>query len=144
MIQKCHKLGALAVILCLLTACPNQGAAKKLAVASNAVAHALVNAQTAADQARMKGLISQDDEDRFNAYLVKVSQAGLVLDQGIRANESAAGISAKVGIFLDAFNQLQNTGVLELHNQDLQIAIVTIITGAETSIAIIAATVGGK
>ena len=57
---------------------------------------------------------------------------------------SATDISSKVNLFLDAFTQLQKNGVLELHNQDLQIAITTIITGAEVSIAVIAATVGGK
>jgi hypothetical protein len=146
MINRLHKTTAVVALAVMLTACPlsNQSSAKKLAVASDAVAHALRNAQDAAQQARMKNIITDEDEARFDQYLTKVAQAGLTLDQAIRANASATDISSKVQVFLDAFNQLQKTGVLELHNADLQIAITTIITGAETSISVIVAAVGGK
>lgn len=115
---------------------------KNLAVASDAIAHSLANAQTAARQAVADGLITQADETNFEAYLVRVSQAGLVLDQAIRANESATTLSAKVNSFLDAFNTLNTTGIAGIKNPNLKLTISTIITGAETSVAVIAASVG--
>jgi len=115
---------------------------QRLATASDAIAHSLANAQAASKQALAQGVISQADEDAFESYLVKVSQAGMVLNQGIRANESASSLSPKLNSFLDAFNTLNNSGVAGIKNRNLQLTISTIVTGAETSVAIIAATVG--
>lgn len=123
-------------------ACPNS--TKKLAVASDAIAHSLLNAQTAAKQAAQSGVITAPDEQEFETYLTKVSQSGLVLNNSIRAGESAQTVSQKTDAFLDAFNQLNTTGIAGIKNPALQLTISTIITGAETSVAIIAATVGGK
>ena len=129
-------------VLAVLTACPT--GTQKLATASDAIAHSLANAQTAAKQGVADGVISQADEQVFEDALSRVSQAGLILNQGIRANESATTLSAKVNSFMDAFNQLNTTGVAGIKNPKLQLTISTIITGAETSVAVIAATVGGK
>lgn len=132
---------ALITILVLMgTACPK--GTKNLAVASAAISHALANAQIASKQAVTQGVISQADDDQFESYLTQVAQAGLVLDQGIRANESATTISTKVNSFLDAFNRLQTSGLAGIKNPNTKLAISTIITGAETSVAIIAAAVG--
>lgn len=128
-------------VLTLLTACPT-GTTQKLATASDAIAHSLINAQTAARQGVSDGVIQQADETVFEDYLVKVSQAGLILDQGIRANEAATTLSPKVNSFLDAFNALNSSGIAGIKNPNLKLTISTIITGAETSVAIIAATVG--
>lgn len=131
----------LALSLCGF-ACPS--GSKKLATASDAIAHGLANAQTASKQAVSQGVITQADDDAFESYLSKVSAAGLILDQGIRANENATSLSPKVNAFLDAFNQLNSSGVAGIKNPALRLTLSTIITGAETSVAIIAATVGGK
>jgi hypothetical protein len=132
----------LVMSLSLFTACPSQTNTQKLATASDSVAHALVNAQTAVSQGVQDGVISPSDAQAFNNMLANVSQAGLALDKGIRANEAATTLSGKVNAFLDAFNNLQNTGVLGIKDPHLRLAISTIITGAESSFAIIAATVG--
>lgn len=128
-----------ALLLCGF-ACPK--GTQSLATASDAIAHSLANAQTAARQGVASGVISQADETAFEGFLTKASQAGLVLDQGIRANESATTLSAKVNTFLDAFNALNTQGVAGIKNPGLQLTISTIITGAESSVAIISATVG--
>src|ERR1700739_2165136 len=117
-------------------------ATKNLATASDAIAHSLQNAQTAPRQGVTDGVIASADEAQFEVFLTRVSQAGIVLDQGIRANESATTLSAKVNSFLDAFNQLNTSGVAGIKDPKLKLAISTIITGAESSVAIIAATVG--
>lgn len=130
------------VVALLLMGFTCSHATKNLATASDAIAHALANAQTAAKQAAAQGVISQADEANFETYLVKVSEAGLVLNQGIRANESASTLSAKVNSFLDAFNQLQMQGLAGIKDDKTKLALSTIITGAESSVAIIAATVG--
>src|SRR5258708_5949578 len=85
--------------LSLLAACPKSS--QKLAVASDAISHGLANADTAANQAVTTGVITAADRDLFHSQLVRVSQAGLVLDSAIRANESATTLSAKVNSFLD-------------------------------------------
>lgn len=115
---------------------------QRLATASDAIAHGLANAQTAARQAMNSGVISTADEAQFETYLVKVAQAGQILDQGIRANEAATTLSGKVNSFLDAFNALNTSGVAGIKDPNLKLTISTIITGAETSVAVIAATVG--
>lgn len=128
-------------LLAVTLACPSS-TTKNLATASDAVSHGLLNADNAASQALTSGVITQDERDNFHALLVKASQAGLTLDAGIRANESAATLSTKVNSFLDAFNALNTSGVAGIKNPNTQLAISTILTGAETSVAIIAAAVG--
>lgn len=135
-------VSSVVVLALILSACPHS--TKNLAVASDAIAHALLNAQTAAKQAVQSGVITASDEQLFEQYLTRVSQAGLVLNNSIRGGESAQSVSQKVNVFLDAFNQLNTTGIAGIKNPALQLTISTIITGAETSVAIISATVGGK
>jgi len=132
----------IAALTLVVAACPN--GTQKLATASDAVSHALLNAQTAAQQAVQAGVMSQGDFDTFNRYLAAVATSGQQLDAAIRANESATSVSQKVTNFMDAFNALQKTGLVGIKDPKTQLAISTIITSAESSIAIIAATVGGK
>lgn len=135
---------ALVLILTLtLSAYTCNSNTKNLATASAAISHALLNAQQASQQALQSGIINQQDESDFEIYLSKAAQTGLILDQSIRAGESASSVSAKVSAFLDAFNQLQKTGVLGIKNKNLQLTLSTILTGAEASVAVIAAFVGG-
>ncbi len=137
------KLTALLLIplLAVTLACPS-GSTKSLATASDALSHSLKNAETAANDALTAGVISQAERDQFHVLMVKVAQAGLTLDQGIRANESAGNLSGQVNSFLDAFNALNTSGVAGIKDPKTQLAISTILTGAETSIAVIAAQVG--
>lgn len=137
------KFTALLIIPLLIAtlACP-PSSTQRLATASDAVSHGLRNADQAASQALASGVITADEQAQFHGLLVKVAQAGLVLDQGIRANESATTLSLKVNSFLDAFNTLNTSGVAGIKNPNTQLALSTILTGAETSIAIIAAAVG--
>jgi len=132
------------VLLCVLLmagiSCPS--GTKNLATASDAVSKGLVNADTAANQAMTSGLITEAEYTQFHALLVKTAQAGLALDAGIRANESAATLSTKVNSFLDTFKALSQDGVAGIKNPQTQLAVSTILTGAETSVAIIAAAVG--
>lgn len=129
-------------LLAFTLACPPSSPTSKLAIASDAISHGLLNADNAASQALTAGIITQAERDNFHGLLVKTSQAGLDLDAGIRANESATTLSTKVNSFLDAFNTLNTSGVAGIKNPNTQLAISTILTGAETSVAIIAAAVG--
>jgi hypothetical protein len=128
-------------LLAATLACP-VNSTKQLATASDAVAHGLLNADNAVNQALVSGVVTQEEHDNFHGLLVKAAQAGLELDKGIRANESASTISTKVNSFLDAFNALNTSGVAGIKNPNTQLAVSTILTGAETSVAIIAAAVG--
>jgi len=134
----------LALILALsLSAftCNNQ--TKNLAIASDAIAHALLNAQQAARQGATEGVISVFDENQFEALLSKTSQAGMALNQAIRANESAPTVATKVSAFLQAFNELNTAGLAGIKDPKLQISLSAILNGAQASIAVIAASVGG-
>ncbi len=115
---------------------------QKLATASDAIAHALAEAQTAAQQATTQGVMSQADFATFQSYLVTVSTAGEQLDAAIRANESATTVQQKVDNFMNAFNTLQQTGLVGIKDPNTKLVISTIITAAETSLAVIEATVG--
>lgn len=123
-------------------ACTN--GTQRLATASDAIAHALANAQVAAQQAVQAGVMSQSDYTAFNQYLGGAATTGLQLDAAIRANESASDVSQKVTNFMNAFNALQKTGVIGIKDPKTQLAISTIIAGAETSLAVIEASLGGK
>lgn len=116
---------------------------KNLAIASDAIAHALLNAQQAARQGATDGVISVYDENQFEALLSKTSQAGMELNQAIRAGQSPASVATKVSAFLQAFNTLNTSGLAGIKDPKLQIAISAILNGAQASIAVIAASVGG-
>lgn len=132
----------LLVLLCGF-AC-NTNTTKRLAIASDAVSHALLDTQTAINQGVQQGVISQADATAFNGLLANVAKAGLQLDQSIRAGETAGNVSQKVNLFLDAFNQLQSQGLVGIKNPQLKLTISTIITGAESAVAVIAASVGSN
>ena len=125
-----------------LAGCPKS--TKSLATASDTIAHALANAQQAVAIGQSDGVVSAKDAATFNEYVSKVAQAGLVIDQGIRARNNAQTLSPKVNAFLDAFNSLNTQGLLAIKDPKVQLAISTALTGAESAVAIIAATVGGK
>jgi len=134
----------LAVILALsLSAFTCNNHTKNLAIASDAIAHALLNAQQAARQGATEGVISVYDENQFEVLLSKTSQAGMTLNQAIRANESAPTIATKVSAFLQAFNELNTAGLAGIKDPKLQISLSAILNGAQASIAVIAAAVGG-
>jgi hypothetical protein len=134
------------IILALLLSgfsCNQTTSTKRLAVASDAISHALLDAQQAIQQGTASGVISAQEAATFQAYLVTVSKAGIELDQSIRAGETATNVSQKVNVFLDAFNKLQTDGLVGIKNPQLKVAVSTAITGAESAVAIIVATVGG-
>lgn len=135
-------IAIISLLLLMGAGCPK--GTKNLATASDAISHALANAQMASQQAVTQGIITAADDATFEQYLSKVAQAGQILDSGIKANESATTISSKVNVFLDAFNQLQNSGLAGIKNPALRLTIGTAINGAEASVAIIAASVGVK
>ncbi len=140
--RKAVPLGLIVLTALLVMGASCSSSTRQLATASDAVAHGLQNADNAASQALASGIISQAERDNFHVMLVKTAEAGLELDKGIRANESASTLSAKVNSFLDAFHALNTSGVAGIKNPNTQLAISTILTGAETSVAIIAAAVG--
>lgn len=133
---------ALVLMSVCLCGCPKS--TKSLATASDTIAHALANAQQAVAIGQSDGVVSAKDAATFNEYVSKVAQAGLVIDQGIRAGDNAQTLSPKVNAFLDAFNALNTQGLLAVKDPKVQLAISTALTGAESAVAIIAATVGGK
>lgn len=134
---------ATALLACLLSCgftCTN--GTKKLATASDAVAHALANAQTASKQAVSAGVATPAEDAAFETVLSNVSTAGVALDSAIRNNQSATTVSAALNNFLSAFNTMNQAGVIGFKDKNTQLAISTAITTAQASIAIIAASVG--
>ena len=133
-------VGLVLVLALALAGCPKGLAG--LATASDAVAHSLKNAQEGVNQGVQTGVITPAEAKEINEYLSKVAQAGLVLDQGIRAGEQATSISLKVNAFMDTFNALQNQGLVGIKNPQARLAIATAINGAEAAVAVIAAKAG--
>lgn len=142
--MKKRYLGLILVTSLVLCGFSCQKGTQRLAVASDAVAHGLANAEAAERQAVASGVITAAEGADFEVYVSKVAQAGVVLDQGIRANESATTLSTKVNSFLDTFNALNTAGLAGFKDPATKLAVSTIVTGIESSVAIIAATVGGK
>ena len=145
------KLKELSIVVTLLVVATllmgfscNANTTKRLAVASDAVSHALLDAQQAVNQGVNQGTITNGDANQFNTFLVQAAKTGLDLDKSIRAGETAGNVSAKVSVFLDAFNKLQVDGLAGIKNPQLKLSISTIITGAESAVAVIAASVGSQ
>jgi hypothetical protein len=139
-----QRLGLALILVLTLSAFTCNNKTRNLAIASDAIAHALANAQQAARQGATEGVISVYDENQFEVLLSKTSQAGMVLNQAIRDNESASSVASKVSVFLKSFNELITTGVAGIKNAKLQISLAAILNGAQASIAVIAASVGGQ
>lgn len=144
--RKATSIAAILVLVLLLAgfSCNQTTTVKRLAVASDAISHALLDAQQAVQQGTASGVISSQEAANFQTYLVSASKAGLDLDQAIRAGETAQNVSQKVNAFLDAFNKLQTDGLAGIKNPQLKLSISTAITGAESAVAVIAASVGGS
>lgn len=135
-------IGLVLVLTLTLSGFTCYGNTKNLAVASQAISHALLNAQQASQQALQQGIINQADESDFEILLSKAAQTGLILDEAIRSGESSKNVSDKAYVFLEAFEQLNKAGLAGIKNQNLKLTISTILNGAEASIAVIVATVG--
>ena len=130
----------LLVLLCGF-AC-NTNTTKRLAVASDAIAHALLDAQNAIHQGVQQGAISPQEEETFNKFLTQTAQAGQLLDASIKSGQSAQNVSDKLNLFLTAFNNLQSQGLAGIKNENLKLTISTIINGAEAAVSVIASAVG--
>jgi len=128
------------ILMCGFTC--SSSSTQKLATASDAVAHALADAQTASKQAVIAGVATPAEDAAFEAQLSRVSTAGVALDSAIRNNQSAASVSTQLNNFLTAFNSLNQSGTIGFKDKNTQLAISTAITTAEASIAVIAAAVG--
>lgn len=133
-------LAMIAVPLMLITSACNQ--TQKLATASDAVAHGLSDAQKAVKLAVADGVTSQAEDNLIEPYFAQTATTGLALDTAIRANASATTVATYLDNFLAAFNSLVGQGVGNIKDAKTKLAISTALTGAESSIAIIAASVG--
>lgn len=134
----------LAVCILSLGLCGCPKGTQGLATASDAIAHALNDTQTAIILACQSNPPQIDTATcaNINRDLVNVAQAGKTLDAAIRANEQTTTVAPKVNAFLDAFNQILNNDVAQIKNLNTKVAISTILTGAESAVSVIAASVG--
>lgn len=117
---------------------------QKVATASDSVAHALIQADSAAKQAVTAGVMTQADEEFFHGFLVDIAKAGQDMDNAIAAGADAATLTQKVNVFLDAFDALEQGGLIGIKDPNTKLAISTLVTGAETSVSIIGLAYGGK
>jgi hypothetical protein len=122
----------------------SQSSTQKLATASDAIAHGLNDAQQAAIQATQAGVMSAAEFQTLNGYLQNAAKAGLQLDTAIRNGESAQNVAQQVNVFLGFFNALETNGLAGIKNPQLKLEISTIITGVETSVAIISSTLSAN
>ena len=120
------------------TGCP-KATYHNLAVASDTIAHALNNVEDAETIAVSSGVMSQKERADFDVYVIKAATAGQALDAGLRnATQPGATTTQQINAFLDAFQKL-NTATMGIKDDKTRLAISTALTGAEGSIAIIAA-----
>lgn len=137
-----RKIATVIIIALLLSGCPS--AYHNLAVASQAVSHALKNVQDGVDLAVAGGVMTQQERSEFNEYIAAVATQGIALDQAIRdASKSGASVQTQVNAFLGAFRKLQAQS-LGIRDGNTRLAVSLGLTSAETSIAIIAAFQTGK
>ena len=131
-------------LACLMMAGCNGTTAQKLSQASVAFSQALLTFQQGEQLAVSAGKISPAEDVAIQKELVSVGQAGLALNQAIRANETAPNVSAQLDAVIVAINSLIQNGVLGVKDantkQELQVA----LTGAEAAIAVVASVVGSK
>lgn len=120
----------------------NAKTTKNLAIASDAIAHALADGQGALKQGCAQNIVDNQTCSQVKEYFSQAATAGLALDQSIRAGETATNVSQKANLFFDAFNNLQNQGLVGIKDPATKLAISTAINGAEASLAVISAYTG--
>lgn len=130
------------VLMLSLTGCPKGTIA--LAEASDSIAHSLNAANDAIDLAEKSNQVSSQESDTFKQYLGKSAQAGLILDQAIRANESKASVNAKADAFINAFHLMVDSGLTGIKNSNVKLSLGTVLNGAQVALAVIAADLGSK
>lgn len=116
--------------------------AKKFAVASSTFASGLENAQKALELAVGAGQISPEEIAVINPQISRVAEAGLVLNNAIRNNQSNPDVSVQVGHVITALNELVSSGVAGIKNENVKLSVSLALTGARSAIAIIASVVG--
>jgi len=134
----------LAVVMLLSMAACNASTAQKLSQASDVFSKALLTFQQGEQLAVQAGKISAAEDVKIQSALVKVGTAGLALNAGIRANESAPNVSAQLNAVIDAVNTLIQDGVLGIKDANTKQELSLALTGAEAAIAVIASVVGSK
>lgn len=138
-----RRIATLAVLFIVLAqAGCGAEAAKKFAVASSTFASGLENAQQALEIAVVAGQIGQEELDRINPQLSRVAEAGLVLNNAIRNNQSNPNVSVQVNNVITALNELVSSGVAGIKNENVKLSVSLALTGARSAIAIIASVVG--
>lgn len=131
-------------IMILLVAGCNATTAQKLSQASDVFSKALLVFQQGEQLAVQQGRISAAEDVKIQSALVRVGTAGLVLNAGIRANESAPNVSTELNNVIDAVNTLIQDGVLGIKDANTKQELSLALTGAEAAIAVIASVVGSK
>jgi len=115
---------------------------KNLAVASDAIAHALADGQAALKQGCTQGVVDSATCTTVEGYFAQAASTGITLDSSIRGGETAQSVSDKANLFLNAFNTLQTQGLVGIKDANTKLAVATAINGAETALAVISAYVG--
>jgi len=127
----------------VLSGC-NATTAQKLSQASDVFSRALLVFQQGEQLAVQAGKISASEDVKIQTALVKVGTAGLALNVGIRANESAPNVSTELNAVIDAVNTLIQDGVLGIKDAQTKQELSLALAGAEAAIAVIASVVGSK
>ena len=133
---------ALLILAVIMLGC-DQGTARQLALASNAVSIGLDNTQEAIIAGVNSGVVPVPEAEVVNAELRNVAQAGLALNQAIRDNLDKNAVDAQLDVVLVAFDRLVSTGAARITNPETRLAISTALNGARVALATIASVVRG-
>lgn len=138
------KLKSLALVAVLILSGCNATTAQKLSQASDVFSKSLLTFEQGEQLAVQQGRISAAEDVKIQSALVRVGTAGLALNAGIRANESAPNVSTELNAVIDAVNTLIQDGVLGIKDANTKQELSLALTGAEAAIAVIASVVGSK
>lgn len=138
-----RRVATLAVLFMVLAqAGCSENTARRMAVASSTFASGLDNAQQALMLAVTAGQISSEEMAAINPQISRVAEAGLVLNNAIRNNQSNPNVSMQVNNVITALNELVSSGVAGIKNENVKLSVSLALTGARSAIAIIASVVG--
>lgn len=135
-------LTTIVIVTVCLAGCDSS--AKKLAVASQAVAHALTHFEDGEQLAVKQGFISAQEDVTIQRFYIQLNEAGLALDTAIRANKSNPDVAAQLNNYLQSFQTMVSQGVGNIKNENTRQSLLVALQGAESALAVIASVVGSN
>lgn len=134
---------SLLLIVAALEGCAARSTAHNLAFASNVASIGMESVQDAVELAMKNQQITIEERNAINAQIARSAQALLAVNQGIRGGLSAEGLRPLIQVYVDSANELINSGVAGIKNEEAKQRIKTAVLLVQSAISTVVVLSGG-